>query len=87
MTTVEQMACQELVERVTEYLDAVLPAIDRARFEEHIAECPGCEEVLKQFKAVIALTGRLEPADAAALDPTTRDTLLNAFRTWHHQRR
>jgi anti-sigma factor RsiW len=87
MTTVAEMACQELVERVSEYLDAALPVADRMRFEDHIRECPGCEEILQQFQAVIALTGHLEPADAEAIDPTTRDTLLHLFRTWHNQRR
>ena len=87
MTTVEEMACQELVERVTEYLDAALPATDRMRFEDHLGECPGCEEILAQFRAVVALTGHLETADAAAIDPIIRDALLDEFRTWHNQHR
>ncbi len=86
MTTVEEMACQELVERVTDYLDAALTDADLTRFEEHVDECPGCEEVLHQFQAVVELTGHLEPADVAAIDATTRDTLLDAFRTWHNER-
>ena len=86
MTTVEEMACQELVERVTEYLDVALTEADRTRFERHVGECPGCEEVLRQFQAVVELTGHLEPADVAAIDATTRDTLLDAFRTWHNER-
>ena len=87
MTTVEEMACQELVERVTEYLDVALTEADRTRFERHVGECPGCEEVLHQFQAVVELTGHLEPADVAAIDATTRDALLDAFRTWHNDRR
>ena len=87
MTTVTEMGCRELVERVTEYLDAALPLTDRARFEDHIGACPGCEEILEQFRAVVALTGHLEPADAAAVDPETRDALLDAFRAWHNERR
>ena len=83
MTTVEEMACQELVERVTEYLDVALTEADRTRFERHVDECPGCEEVLHQFQAVVELTGQLEPADVAAIDATTRDTLLDAFRSWY----
>ena len=87
MTTVEEMACQELVERVTDYLDAALTDADRSRFEAHVDECPGCEEVLQQFRAVVELTGHLEPANVAAIDATTRNTLLDAFRAWHNERR
>jgi hypothetical protein len=87
MTTVEEMACQELVERVTDYLDTALTGADRTRFEAHIDECRGCAEVLHQFQAVVELTGHLEPADVAAIDATTRDSLLDAFRTWHDERR
>ena len=67
MTTVEEMACQELVERVTEYLDVALTDADRMRFEEHVDACPGCEEVLQQFQAVIQLTGHLELGRIAAV--------------------
>ena len=31
------MACQELVELVTEYLEGCLAAAERTRFEEHLA--------------------------------------------------
>jgi anti-sigma factor RsiW len=77
---VDEMACQELVERVTEFLDSALPVVERTRFEEHVAECPGCEEVLGQFRAVVAVSGHLATADVAALDPSTRDQLLDLFR-------
>jgi anti-sigma factor RsiW len=86
MTTMDEMACQELVERVTEYLDTALADTDRARFEDHIGECPGCVEVLEQFRAVVRLTGALAPDLVAEVDPMTRDTLVSAFRTWHNQR-
>ena len=87
MTTVQDMACQELVERVTEYFDAVLSDTDRTRFEDHIGECPGCSEILEQFRAVVRLTGALDPGIVAEVDAATREMLLDAFRTWHEQRR
>lgn len=86
MTTINEMACQELVERVTEYLDTALADTDRARFEDHIGECSGCLEVLEQFRAVVRLTGALAPEIVADIEPTTRDTLVEAFRAWHNQR-
>jgi hypothetical protein len=79
---IDDMDCIELVERVTEYLDAVLPAEDRARFETHVGECPGCTEILEQFRVVIATTGALRPDDAAAVVPELRETLLQLFRDW-----
>ncbi len=87
MTTIQEMACQELVERVTEYLDAALTDTDRIRFEDHIGECPGCFEILEQFRAVVRLTGALDPEIVAEVDPSTREMLLGVFRTWHEQRR
>lgn len=82
MSTVEEMACNELVERVTEYLDTALAETDCTRFEDHIGECPGCYEILEQFRAVVSTTGRLRPQDVATVDPATRDQLLGVFRVW-----
>lgn len=86
MSTVEEMVCQELVERVTEYLDSGLDDVDRTRFDQHIADCPFCAEVLEQFRAVIQLTGHLRSDDVAAIDAAQRSELLRAFRTWYADR-
>ena len=82
MSDIDDMDCIELVDRVTEYLDAALDGSDRARFEHHVGECPGCAEILDQFRAVIATTGALRPDDAAALPPAVRERLLALFRDW-----
>lgn len=82
MTDADDMDCIELVERVTEYLDAALADGERVRFESHVGACPGCAEVLDQFRAVIATTGALRPDDAAAVDPVVREELLALFRGW-----
>jgi anti-sigma factor RsiW len=78
----DDMDCIELVERVTEYLDAALADGERARFESHVGACPGCAEILDQFRVVIATTGALRPDDAAAIEPAVRDRLLMLFRDW-----
>lgn len=73
-----ELACRELVELVTDYLEGALGASDRARFERHIAECEGCAAYLDQVRETIALAGRLTPE---SLSPEARETLLRAFRT------
>jgi anti-sigma factor RsiW len=77
--TVNEMACQELVEVITDYLEGTLPQSDRARFDAHLAACPGCREYLEQMRALIRLSGSLT---AKSIEPATRDSLLRAFRRW-----
>jgi len=79
---VEDLSCQELVELVTDYLEGALPAEERARFDAHLAECPGCDHYLEQMRATIRLT-------AATADIESRPEvsgLLEAFRDWKVRR-
>jgi len=82
MSDVADIDCIELVELVTEYLDGALPDIDRLRFEHHVDACPGCAEILEQFRAVIRATGALRPDDAAGLPSDARARMLTVFRAW-----
>lgn len=74
---VNEMACQELVEAVTGYLDGTLSETDRRRFDDHLATCPHCTEYLAQMRGTIARLGTL---DESALSPRAREQLLTAFR-------
>jgi anti-sigma factor RsiW len=74
-----EMACRELVELVTEYLEDQLSPVDRARFEAHLADCEACRIYLEQFRQTIRVLGRL-PEES--LSPGARETLLAAFRGW-----
>ena len=74
-----ELACKEVVELVTSYLDDALSAVDRERFEEHLVFCDGCSTYLDQMRETIAATGRLEPAE---LPPELAERLLEAFRGW-----
>jgi anti-sigma factor RsiW len=76
---VTPITCRELVELVTDYLEDALPAPERARFEDHIADCEHCTAYLEQMRETIRLTGRLRED---SLDPRARDELLAAFRDW-----
>jgi anti-sigma factor RsiW len=75
---VEDLSCQELVELVTEYLEGTLPPPDRARFEAHVAGCPGCDRYLAQMRTTIALAGAGREVEAR---PDVSG-LLAAFRGW-----
>jgi anti-sigma factor RsiW len=77
--TLREMACQELVEVITDYLEGTLPQLDRTRFETHLASCPSCQEYVEQMRALVRLSGKLT---AKSLEPETVDSLLIAFRRW-----
>jgi len=78
-----EMACQELVELVTAYLDGSLSRSDRRRFRAHISECDHCTAYVEQMRLVIEATGSLSEDD---LEPTAREELLEAFRGWKEER-
>lgn len=73
------MACQELVEVITDYLEGTLPAVDRARFEAHLKVCPNCNRYLQQFRHTIREAGRIR---ADELPDELTDQLLEAFSNW-----
>lgn len=79
MANAEELACVELVELVSNYIEGALSPNDRMRFEQHLTVCSGCANYLDQMRASIALTGRLRGDD---LSPEVRADLLDAFRDW-----
>jgi len=78
-----ELTCQELVELVTAYLELRLPPPERARFEAHLGECPGCRVHLEQMGQTLRAAGTLRQE---AVEPTARDALLAAFRDWKRGR-
>lgn len=76
---VGELSCSELVELVTDYVEGVLPAEERMRFEQHVMICEGCTNYLEQMRETIRLTGMLREADLA---PEARAELLMTFRDW-----
>jgi anti-sigma factor RsiW len=73
------MDCNELVEVITSYLEGVLPQADRARFDEHLRDCPYCVTYLEQMRATLRAIGEIpvESVSEAALN-----RLLTTFRNW-----
>jgi anti-sigma factor RsiW len=74
-----ELACNELVELVTDYLEERLPDLDVERLEAHLAICEGCRNYVDQMRETVDALGHLpeEP-----LPPEVRNELLEAFRGW-----
>src|SRR6266851_4318507 len=81
--TLKAMACQELVEVITDYLEGTLPELDRVRFEEHLRTCPACHEYVEQLRVLLRLRGRLP---ARSVDIHAVRPLLQAFPDWGDSR-
>ena len=77
-----ELACQELVELVTDYLEDVLAPAERDALERHLAECRFCRAYLEQMRLTIELAGMPELAPPS---PPSEE-LLAAFRTWRRAR-
>jgi anti-sigma factor RsiW len=76
------LACQQVVELITEYLEGTLSRADRRRFETHLRHCPNCTNYLAQMRATIAATGSLREED---LDPEVLEEFTHRFRDWRRQ--
>ncbi len=72
-----ELACNELVELVTDYLEGALSEAERARFEAHLRLCEGCSNYLGQMRRTIEVVGRL---DENGVPPGVMDRLVEAFR-------
>jgi anti-sigma factor RsiW len=76
-----ELTCRQLVELVTDYFEDALGPADRARFEAHVAGCPGCDGYLRQMRTtleVVSATAALEMRPEVS-------ALLEAFRAWKRE--
>ena len=78
------VACREIVDLVTDYLEGRLSEEERLAFEDHIASCSGCRAYLDQMRTTIELAGSLDRIEPPP--PPLRDELLAAFRDWRRTR-
>jgi anti-sigma factor RsiW len=74
-----EMACDELVELVSDYIEGHLSAPDVSRFDAHLEICEGCSNYVEQMRETIDALGHL-PEES--IPPKARDELLEAFRGW-----
>jgi anti-sigma factor RsiW len=78
----KELACQQIVELITDYLEGSLSRSQHRRFEAHLAGCENCTEYLKQIRATIAASGQLRAED---LTPEMREEFGAIFRRWHSE--
>lgn len=74
------IACREVVEVATDYLEGVLTDPILSLLEEHLPECDGCAEYLEQLRHTVrALRALPEPrrSESAHLDDLKR-----IFQNW-----
>jgi anti-sigma factor RsiW len=73
----DDLACTEVVELVTDYLEGALPDAERRRLEAHLESCPGCTEYVAQMSAVAGSLGGLREE---GIPRDTRSSLIAWFR-------
>lgn len=74
----EGIACIEMVELASDYLEGGLTASLRRRCREHIEGCDACRAFLDQLSKTVALLSRSVPR---ILSPADHDRLLAIFRS------
>ena len=74
------LACAELVERITDLMEGAVDAATRRDLLQHLADCDGCQTYAEQFQAIVRSLRSLppEPADSPAQDVQHR--LTEAYR-------
>ena len=77
----DDVACRDLVARITDLLDGALSPAEEGAAWAHLAECPGCTAAVEQFRRTIDVLGHLPEPDVRSLDPDVMATLVSAFRT------
>jgi anti-sigma factor RsiW len=72
-----ELACIELVELVSDYLDGELAPPAVARIDRHLAGCDGCTTYVEQMRLTIRAARAISPA---TVPPDLLERLLAAFR-------
>ncbi len=82
MITSDKLTCREVVELVTDYLEASLSQEKQVQFEEHVAHCPGCIAYIDQVQQTI---GMLRKLSDAPVFPETKEELVQIFQQWKRE--
>jgi anti-sigma factor RsiW len=76
------LACQEVLQRLTDLLDDELDASLRSAIEIHLRDCEDCRSVLEQLRVIVSLAasvGHHDQSDSAPMSPAMRQQLIAAF--------
>ena len=73
-----RLACQDLVELLTDYLEGVLVPPAVTDVESHLAACPPCRNYLAHLRETVRQLGRVEATEQLCSE--TRTEVLAAFR-------
>ena len=73
------LACQTVVELVTDYLEGALDVPDSTQLEQHLVLCDACVSYVDQHRNVLAALRKLPAAEPGAPAPL-RGAALEAFR-------
>lgn len=76
----DHLTCAELVEQLTDLLDGALNDAARGRLLEHLADCDGCDEYLRQFRLTIGVLGTMPAELEESRDSAAHGKLLAAYR-------
>jgi len=70
------IACREIFERLSEYLDAELPPDLCERIELHMAGCAPCEEFLESLRRTVRLVAEV---DAPTMPAELHEAVKQAY--------
>jgi anti-sigma factor (TIGR02949 family) len=76
------MACDEVRERLSAWLDGELAAEERQEIAAHLEVCPGCQEEMAMFSRLDAALGTLEAPIPVELTQRVLDRLHPRRRYW-----
>jgi anti-sigma factor RsiW len=75
----DHLACQELVELITDHMEGALTPDETALVEQHLNFCEGCVSYLEQMRLTVRAVGATAHAE---LPGHVREALLTAFGDW-----
>lgn len=54
-TDADELTCRDVAEILGRWLDGEMAPDERARFDEHLAECPDCVAYVRSYAATVRL--------------------------------
>jgi len=79
MAGVDEMNCDELVEKVTDYLEQALSSPDLARWDDHVQVCIGCQGHLGEVRVALRVLSSLA---TERMSNEMESALLASYREW-----